>query len=221
MVGADDARDAPASQIEPQPPGWVSVALEEYRAHREEVLANQHGQQQSLTLGAAAIGILAAGAFNVWDDRVVASIVFLGAVPLLAMGVLLLWAGEVLGMMRVGAYLERLERELRAAHPDAPAGILDWERSLGEPEQSVRWWRPQYAWRDFGAVMVFVLIALGSIVLGTYRSWDGHEWIAAVGLAIGLAVVALAWKLARDLGQARDKAKKRLASVDARRAADA
>ena len=64
---------------------WIEAALAEYGAHREEVLAEASGQQHTLALGATVVGILVAGAFNVWDDQLLATVAFLGAVPLLAL----------------------------------------------------------------------------------------------------------------------------------------
>src|SRR6266540_4130644 len=108
--------------------GWIDAALEEYKAHRAEVLANQQSQHQSLGLGVTAIGILAAGAFNVWgDDRFVATVVFMAGIPSLTLVVLVVWAGSVLGMMRVGAYLEELETTLRGAYANVPDSVLIWE----------------------------------------------------------------------------------------------
>lgn len=146
------------------------------------------GQQQTLALGATAVGILAAGGFNVWDDRLLATIAFLGAVPLLSVLVLIQWAGRAYAMMRVGAYLELLEAALRNAYPSAPAPILTWEKTIAgaRPEQ---WWKPHAGWNDFGAVAVFALLAGGSIGLGAYRAWDDYETLTTIVAAIQAGIL--------------------------------
>jgi hypothetical protein len=170
--------------------GWIEAALAEYEAHRAEVLAESQGQQQTLALGATAVGILAAGGFNVWDERLLATIAFLGAAPLLSVLVLIQWAGRAYGMMRVGVYLERLETALRNAHPSAPAPILTWEKTIAaaRPEQ---WWKPHAGWNDFGAVAVFALLAGGSIGLGAYRAWEGYETLTTIVAAIQVGILLL------------------------------
>jgi hypothetical protein len=185
---------------------WRRVALAEYEAHRAEVLAEVQGQQQTLALGATAIGILVAGAFNVWDNRLVATVAFLAAIPLLCVFILMQWAGRVFGMMRVGAYLERLEGALRLGYPDAPAPVLTWEEELVRMKPRSRW--EIHGWNEFGAVAVFVLLASGSIALGAYRGHAGHEDLIEIVVAIEVLVVVLfmgmlAWSLAKGRLRAR------------------
>ena len=187
-------------------PRWVEAALKEYEAHRAEILGESAAQQQILALGATAIGIVVAGGFNVWDNKLVATVAFLAAVPLLSVFVLVQWAGRAYGMMRVGVYLERLEDALRA-ELRAPAPVLTWETTLaglrpGKP------WHLQAGWNDFGAVGVFALLAGGSVALGAYRGWAGHEAVIAIltivqGVVIAASVVAVARGVAEARAQAR------------------
>lgn len=200
-----------------QPADWVAGALAEYEAHRAEVLAEAQGQQQTLALGATAVGILVAGAFNVWDDRLLATIAFLGAIPLLCTLILIQWAGRAFGLMRIGVYLEGLETALRSTYASPPPlPVLTWEKTLVSTRPS-KWWRPHYGWNDFGAVAVFALFAAGSIALGSYRGYGGGEGglvivLTAIQGAVLLSFTSiLAWSLAtvresarRDFGQASD-----------------
>jgi hypothetical protein len=197
-VGLDSGRQAA---------DWIGAALAEYEAHRAEVLAEGQGQQQTLALGATAVGILVAGAFNVWDDRLLATIAFLGAIPLLCILILIQWAGRAFGMMRVGVYLEGLEDALRNAYVSAPAPVLTWEQTLVSMRPN-RWWKPHYGWNDFGAVAVFASFAAGSIALGAYRGFGGHEGLVAILTAIQAVVLllftaTLAWNLATVRQRAR------------------
>jgi hypothetical protein len=179
-------------------PEWVEAALAEYSAHRAEVLAGLQAQQHTLTFGVTAVGILVAGAFNVWDERLMASIAFLAAIPLLSIVVLIQWTGQVLGTMRVGFYLEGLERALRN-ELDPPKPVLMWEQGIVK-RQPRRWWKPHHSWHESGTVAVFVLLSAGSIALGAYRGYDGYEseivTIAAIaGVLLALVAVLLGWEL--------------------------
>ena len=169
-----------------QSPDWTGAALAEYDAHRAEVLAEAQGQHQTLALGGTAVGILVAGAFNVWDDALLATIAFLGAIPLLCMLVLIQVAGRAYGMMLVGVYLEGLERALRGAYALAPGPVLSWEETL-VVMRTKHWWSLRYGWSDLGAVGVFAVFAAGSIALGAYRGYAGHERLVVVLTAIQIS----------------------------------
>lgn len=185
---------------------WIDVALAEYEAHRDEVVAEAAAQQQILALGTTAIGIVFAGAFTVWDDQLLATFAFMIAVPLISAFVLIQWAGRAAAMMRVGVYLERLETSL-ARGTNAPAPVLSWERTLAgmRPDKP---WKPQAGWNDFGAVGVFALLAGGSVALGAYRGWSGHE--AAVSLFTVLeytVLVLIVIAVGRGVATARHEAR--------------
>lgn len=180
-------------------PDWRTAVLAEYQAHRAEVLAEGQGQQQTLAFGATAVGILAAGGFNVWDDRLLAAAVFLGAIPLLCVLILVQWSGRTAGLMRIGVYLERLEKALRSGYPSAPRSVLCWEETLSNLRPT-QWWRPHHGWNDIGAFSVFVLLAAGSIALGAYRGYEGNELLVSLLAGLEGAVLLifagpLAWHL--------------------------
>jgi hypothetical protein len=76
---------------------WVGAALEEYKVHRtgfQETLATA---QRTLAFGATAVGILVAGAFNVWDteDRLPPTLLFMVVVPLVSILVVVQWVGQM------------------------------------------------------------------------------------------------------------------------------
>jgi hypothetical protein len=193
---------------QPHDPDWRNVVLAEYQAHRAEVLAEGQGQQQTLTFGVTAVGILAAGGFNVWDDRLPAVGVFLGAIPFLCILILVQWSGRTAGLMRIGAYLERLEKALRRGYPNAPASVLSWEETLAKLRPK-RWWKPHHGWSDFGAFSIFVLLAAGSIALGTYRGYAGNESLVIVLVALeGAVLLAFAGPLAWHLLTVRQRARR-------------
>jgi hypothetical protein len=173
-------------------PRWVEAALEEYKAHRAEVLATVQGQHSSLAFGTAAIGILAAGAFNVWDDRFVSTVVFLVAIPFLTAVVLAMWFAQVIGMLRVGVYLEGLEGALKAQFESeedegVPASVLAWEAGIREGRSTP--WQPRYDWHHFAVVVMFAVLGVASIVLGAYRGFALRPTLVSVVAAVEIALL--------------------------------
>src|SRR4051794_13191635 len=116
---------APQTETE----AWLSVALEEYRALREESLAAMQMQQSSLTFGTATMGVVISAGLSAWDKPALPEIVFLVFVPLIVCLTLLIWAGEVARMFRVGRFLAGLEERVNARVPGME-GALTWESWL-------------------------------------------------------------------------------------------
>ena len=189
--------------------GWVTAVLAEYHAHRAEVLSEAQAQQQILALGATAVGLVVAGAFNVWDNQLLASVAFLGVVPLLCLFVLVQWVGRAAGLMGVGFYLQQLEEALRTAYPSAPPRVFSWERTRAEPASRGHWWTANYEWHDVGAIAIFALLAYGSIALGAYRAYDRHEAAALVLLVIEILVLtAIAIRFLRETTTVRNRVRR-------------
>jgi hypothetical protein len=178
--------------------------LAEYEAHRTEVVSEAEAQQQTLGLGATSVGLVVAGAFNVWDNGVLVSVAFLGVVPLLCLFVLVQWVGRAAGLMRVGVYLEQLEDALRYAYPLAPPNVFVWEKALAQTTRHGRWWKTSYEWHDFGAIAIFALLAYGSVGLGAYRVYAGHEATVIVLVVAEIASLSgLAIRFLREAAMAR------------------
>jgi hypothetical protein len=190
---------------------WVTAVLAEYDAHRSEVLSEAQAQQQILALGATAVGLVVAGAFNVWDNQLLASVAFLGVVPLLCLFVLVQWVGRAAGLMGVGFYLQHLEEALRDAYPTAPRAVFSWEKSRAEKEPRGRWWTADYEWHDVGAIAIFALLAYGSIALGAYRAYDRHEAAALVLLVVEtLVLTVIAIRFLHETTTVRDRVREGL-----------
>ena len=187
-------------------PEWTDAVLAEYAAHRSEVISEAETQQQTLALGATAVGLVVAGAFNVWSNKLLVSIAFLGVVPLLCLFVLIHWVGRAAGLLRVGVYLQQLEEALRAAYPDAPPNVLIWEKTLERTTRQGRWWKASYEWHDFGAIGIFALLAYGSIALGAYRAYARHESSVIVLVIIEVLVMSgFAIRLLSEVAMARQR----------------
>lgn len=105
--------------------------------------------------------------------------------------------------MRVGVYLEGLEDALRTAYSEVPPAVLVWEKTLAKARPR-NWWTPHYEWNDFGALGIFLLLAAGSIALGAYRAYDGHEaTVVVVVLLESVALFVCAFALFRAIAHVR------------------
>jgi hypothetical protein len=175
-----------------EPPGWYHAALVEYEAHRAEVIAEAAAQQQTLTIGGTAAGIVFAGGLNVWHDQLLAAAALMGGVPLICLLVVVQWSARTIGLMRVGAYLERIELILRThLEPPPPDPLFTWERTLVERQPS-SWWTPHAGWNDGGGAAVFIPLAFAAIALGAYRGYGGHALLVGIIVAAeGLVAFAL------------------------------
>jgi len=149
---------------------WLSVVLQEYQAIRAEILASLQTQQSALAFGTATIGILAAAAVNVWKDKIVPEMVFLGAIPTLTYFVLVIWMGEVARMLRAGGFMLQLENRVNGyfSHKGV-ARPLEWEtRMRGKvPRDPDR--RPMYVWNYRAIMWMFFALSLASICIGASR----------------------------------------------------
>jgi hypothetical protein len=171
-------------------PDWVDAVLAEYEAHRSEVISESETQQQTLAWGATAVGLVVAGAFNVWGNRLLVSIAFMGVVPLLCLFVLVQWVGRAAGLLRVGVYLQQLEEALRSAYPAAPANVLVWEKTREESSRQGKWWQANYEWQAYGAIAIFAALAYGSIALGAYRGYKGHGTLVLVLVLVEILLLS-------------------------------
>lgn len=151
-------------------PPWLNLALEEYRGLRAEVLATLQTQHASLSFGTATLGILAAGAFNVWSEELVATVLFILVVPFICSLVLIVWMGELTRMMRAGEHLFALEQTLRqeeAFEIEAQGPVFAWETRLRAA--GGRSWQRHYGWNYVAIIWMFLSLAAGSVLLGSYR----------------------------------------------------
>ena len=184
----------------------VNVVLEEYRTLRQEALTSMGTQQSILSFGTAALGILLAGAFNVFNEPLPAALVFLLFVPLLSDLVFVLWMTEVVRMLRAGYFLARVERRVDElmAHED----LLSWERwaharpSATEAPDDIRLVLRDVDRQSFEIVAAMLMsIAIGGIAIGNYEitRFDDSRmaWIAALNVVTLVFSTALAVKAHR------------------------
>jgi hypothetical protein len=179
-------------------PVWLELALEEYRALRGEIIATMETQDGGLRFGVAALGIVSAAGFNVWDDTAAAALIFLVVVPFVSVVVLTVWMGEVTRMMRAGRHILKLEEVFDQRIEDLPSPIMKWETRLRDPDSDVTRWERHYEWNYHAIVLMFWSIGILSIAAGLYRGVWGDDPVgnaiavaAAAGAVTGFSVVAL------------------------------
>jgi len=61
---------------------WFDFTVEEYKTIRAETIEAKKGQQTSLRIGVATIGITIGLGFNLWGNELLAKLVFLTFIPL-------------------------------------------------------------------------------------------------------------------------------------------
>ena len=159
-------------------PAWLELALTEYRALRDEILTTMETQQGTLRFGTATLSILVVGTLNVWDEKLVAALAFLFAIPFLTNLMITIWMGEVTRMMRAGDHLARIETELRAVYPEIPSPIMRWETGLRDPRSPTTRYKRHYEWNYLAIILIFWTMAVASMAVGVYRGLSGGLTVA-------------------------------------------
>lgn len=185
-------------------PAWLELAIVEYQALRAEILTTMETQQGALRFGTAALSILAVGAFNVWDERLVTTVAFLFVAPFISNLVLTIWIGEVTRMMRAGDHLRGVENKLREAFPEIPDPVMTWESGLRDRASATTRWKRHYEWNYLAIVLMFWSIAVASMGLGVYRGISGGMptsdfWVWVVGGGVFLSSVVGLFLILRQL----------------------
>ena len=170
---------------------WQDLALEEYRALRGEIVATMETQDGGLRFGVAALGIVSAAGFNVWDDTAAAALIFLAVVPFVSAVVLTVWMGEVSRMMRAGSHIHRLEQFIQEQNPGLPEPVMRWETRLRDPRSEITRWERQYEWNYHAIVILFWSIGIASIGAGTYRALWGEKPLGNTAAVVVVAGVTL------------------------------
>jgi hypothetical protein len=181
----------------------VEVMLEEYRTLRQEVFTSMGTQQSILSFGTAALGILLAGAFNVFGEPLPAALIFLLFVPLVSHLILVLWMTEVVRMLRAGYFLARVERKVDDLMESKE--LLSWERwaharaTAEEDPNDIRLVLRDVDRLSFQLVSAMLIsIAVGGIAIGNYeitRLEEGRVvWFEVLNIFAVLASIFLAIK---------------------------
>ena len=148
---------------------WLSVVTEEYKTLRNESLASMQTQQSILRFGTAAIAVVIATGFNLWEKSPLPEMVFLLFIPAISYLVLTIWMGEIARMMRAGIFLVKLEEKINKEFGDKPKA-LTWENWLRETRHNGK--TPQLRWNYYSIIFLFFSMAIVSIGIGNYKVWN-------------------------------------------------
>jgi hypothetical protein len=177
-------------------PRAFGTMLEEYKIQRSAVSDKLKTSQHTITFGGATIGILIAAGFNIWDEPVPATLIFLVAVPLVSTAVVVQWFGQMRSFLRTHEYIKALETAM----------LVDLRREGDVPDalfskhtpKSERWYRDEGLFQN-AAVAVFVLLAGSSLVLGVYKDFADYKGLVlAIGAAEFIAVATVLILLIRS-----------------------
>jgi len=180
----------------------VAVALEEYRALREEIIASLGMQQTVLSFSTLALGGLALAGFHELapsGNSPLALLIFLLVLPLVSYVSLFIWLGEFARTTRAGSFLSGLEQRINGW---VGAETLTWERYLRTPVEGKR---PQYVWNVRAIFSFYALVPVVAVVVATLAGGFALvAWLAvyAAELVAWLAIVG--WFLRGELRAALD-----------------
>jgi hypothetical protein len=82
------------------------------------------------------------------------------------------------------------ERQILQPWVDAALEETWQERSAQLYRRSTPWWKPDRRWQLHAATPVFAVFALGSLVLGVYKGFDGAPVIVSVAASVEFVVLA-------------------------------
>jgi hypothetical protein len=170
-------RSAGETRAEDQLSRRVSVALEEYRALRDEIVASLSMQQAVLSFSTLALGGLALAGFRALGtdgDDAVALVIFLLAVPVVSYVSLLIWLGEYARTTRAGRFLSELEHRINTW---VGYETLTWEQFLRKRDRG-RY--PQYSWNVWAMFLFYAALPLGSLGVAASPGDFGERWLVLV-----------------------------------------
>lgn len=147
---------------------WFIPLLEEYKTLRTESLESMKGQQSTLRVGAATVGVVIAAGFNVWDKPLLPDLVFLLFTPFICYLSLVIWIGEVARMMRAGYYLSKIEQKVNSCFQNEE-NIIFWENWLRAKDTKGK--TPQMKLNYLAIIALFFSTAFASIIIGNNRIW--------------------------------------------------
>ena len=156
--------------------------LDEYKIQRTAESERVQRSQHTVTFGGATIGILIAAGFNIWEQVLPATLIFLVVVPLVSTAVAVQWVGLMRSYVRTHQYVNALERAIKAKLGGEAPSDLFAKHTPGRE-----------AWFQSAGMAVFGLLAAGSIVLGVYKAHHHKALVLTFGTAefIALLIVAL------------------------------
>src|SRR5262245_22305606 len=149
--------------------------FDEYKLQRSAESEMVQRSQHTITFGGATIGILIAAGFNIWNQVLPATLIFLVVVPLISTAIVVQWVGQMREYQRTHQYVNALEGAVKAAlrGKDVPDVLFGKHKDRSEGR-----YKPDESWFQSAGMFVFGLLAAGSIVVGVYKG--SAEWRALV-----------------------------------------
>ena len=181
----------------------LDMMMHEYAAIRGEIQTSLSNQVSILSFGAATVGLLVAAGAALWQDEPLPTgLLLLVVVPVVCFLTLIIYAGELIRLMRAGLFLNRLENCVNQAastylaqDSDKRQAVLTWEQW-----RSIRTGRRDIDRNNRWAITsVFFLLAVVSSALGYWRLEDAGTSDSLIWLLAAFSVLvggtAMAWVL--------------------------
>jgi hypothetical protein len=197
----------PLEDPDDQSQRMLELVMHEYDAIRSEIDVALTNQVSALSFGAATVGLLVAAAAALWEDEpLLSGLLLLVVVPATCMLALTIYSGDQVRLMRAGLFMNDLENWVNTAGWKAraaagQAGVLVWEQwQIREGPADV----DRYNRRAI--VTVFVLLAVGFMLMGFYRlslsiTTELHGTLAILGLVVSSSFLVESVRRVKVLGR--------------------
>jgi len=169
------------------------ILCKEYDAVRGEIVTGLSNRVRILSVGITAVGLIWAAAASQYGSHPgFASLVLVGAVPLMALPILWIWFGEYERVQKAGIWQSYLEGRIKVQSqkdPKIEETVLTWEtwqRKRRDDEQKER----KLKWRPDPAITLLCTIVVLSVVLGSIIALLSQ--MEAIGRT-AVCVAAIAW----------------------------
>ena len=175
---ADGAR--PASVAAPPPAEWLTMALEEYRALRVEIVEAIQAQRTIMQVGTTGLAVLIG--FGLQRIGPLSSVLILTLlVPAVAIFTTVGALGELFRAARASCFLARQAAVLNHAFAwDVPA--MEWEQWLRR--------RSTFSLRDRAEFFVLLSVTTGAVGLGLHTMVAARPRIGSPGVLAAITVAA-------------------------------
>jgi hypothetical protein len=161
---------------------WVTVAMEEYKALRVEIIDAIQAQRRIMLLGVTGLSVL----IGLGLQRIppfLAIVVLTIIVPMITLSIIGAAFGEFSRAVRASSYLYQREQVINTALGD-PRAALSWEDWLRTPQMSMT--------REHAQFFALLVLSLGSLGVGWYTALTSAAWTSApTALIAGFGVLTM------------------------------
>lgn len=145
---------------------WLSVCIEEYKTVRTECLTAIKTQNSTLTFGAAVIGLLVnAAAIMLSKNELIAGVILWVGIPLVSLLVVLIWAGEVMRLIRAHRFVVSIEKKVNESIDEVHKVLRygDWTDGISDKMLRPTWNYKAVIWL-FYSISALSFVGGGTVI---------------------------------------------------------